>query len=140
MTRHMTTRQIKVHKTAEVSEKATIGNGVSVWNQSQIREGAKLGDNCIIAKNVYIDSGVVIGNNVKVQNNVSIYHGVTVEDGVFIGPHVVFTNDKNPRAINPDGSLKKDSDWEVSKTLVKNGTSIGAGAVILCGITLGDYC
>jgi len=128
-----------IHPTAEVSPKARIGKGTSIWNQAQIREDAQIGDNCIISKNVYIDFGVKIGNNVKIQNNVSVFHGVTIEDGVFIGPHVCFTNDKNPRAINPDGKLKKGEGWEVSKILVKKGASIGANSTILPGVTIGEF-
>ena len=80
-----------------------------------------------------------MGDNVKVQNYVSIYHGVTIEDGVFCGPHCVFTNDKRPRAVNPDGSLKAADDWEVVETRVKRGASIGANAVIVCGVTVGEW-
>ena len=91
-------------------------------------EGAVLGENCILSKGVYIDAGVKIGNNVKIQNGISVYHGVTLEDGVFCGPHCVFTNDKRPRAINPDGTLKGADDWVVSETLVRKGASLGAHA------------
>jgi len=70
---------------------------------------------------------------------VFVYHGVTVEDGVFLGPGVILTNDKLPRAINPDGSLKSDDDWEVSLTLVKRGAALGAGSVILPGVTIGAF-
>jgi len=128
-----------IHPTADISPKARIGKGTNIWNLAQIREDAQIGDNCVISKNVYIDFGVKIGNNVKIQNNVSIYHGVTIEDGVFIGPHVCFTNDKNPRAINPDGTLKKGEDWEISKILVKKGASIGANSTILPGIIIGEF-
>jgi len=131
--------KVKVHSSAEVSDKALIGDGSSIWNHAQVRAGAKIGKNCILSKNVYIDIGVSIGNNVKIQNNVSVFHGVVLEDGVFIGPHVCFTNDKLPRAVNPDGSLKKDDDWNVSKTLVKKGASIGANATIICGVTIGSW-
>ena len=130
---------IKIHPTAEVSKKAIVGNKTSIWNQAQIREKAKIGKNCIIGKNVYVDFGVIIGNNVKIENNVSIYHGVTIEDGVFIGPHTCFTNDKIPRAINPTGSLKKSTDWNLSKTLVKKGASIGANSTILSAIKIGKF-
>ena len=129
----------KKHKTAEIDDKAEIGDGTSIWHFSHVRKGAKIGKNCIIGQNVYIDNGVNIGNNVKIQNNVSIYHGVTIEDGVFIGPHVCFTNDLKPRAINPDGSLKSSKDWEVSKTLVKKGASIGANSTIISGITIENF-
>jgi acetyltransferase-like isoleucine patch superfamily enzyme len=128
-----------IHPTADISPKARIGEGTKIWNQAQIRENAQIGVNCIISKNVYIDFDVKIGNNVKIQNNVSVYHGVTIEDGVFIGPHVCFTNDENPRAINPDESLKKSEDWEILKILVKKGASIGANSVILPGITIGEF-
>lgn len=130
---------VKIHSTADVSPKAKIGSGSSIWNWAQVREGAEIGQNCIISKGVYIDSNVKIGNNCKVQNNVSVYHGVTIEDGVFVGPHVCFTNDMYPRAVNPDGSLKKATDWQVSETLVKEGAAIGANSTIRCGITIGKW-
>lgn len=130
---------VRIHPTAEVSEKAKIGEGTSIWNQSQVRENAVIGKNCIISKNVYIDCGVTIGSNVKIQNNVSVYHGVTVEDGAFIGPHVCFTNDLLPRSITEAGELKGTDDWTLSKTLVKQGASIGTNSTIICGITLGRF-
>ncbi|MCF8227283.1 MAG: acetyltransferase [Bacteroidales bacterium] len=129
----------KIHSTADVSDKAKIGEGTSVWHQSQIREGASLGENCIISKGVYIDYDVRIGSNVKIQNYVSVFHGVTLEDGVFVGPHVCFTNDLLPRAVNPDGSLKGGEDWSLSKTLIKEGAGIGANATIRCGVVIGRW-
>src|SRR3990170_3348388 len=110
---------VRVHPTAEVSPEAVIGPGTRIWNQAQVRAGARVGAGCIIGKNVYVDAGVVIGDRCKIQNNVSLFHGVTVEDGVFVGPHVCFTNDRVPRAVNPDGSAKTDDDWEVLPTLVR---------------------
>jgi UDP-2-acetamido-3-amino-2,3-dideoxy-glucuronate N-acetyltransferase len=128
-----------IHPTADVSPKAVIGEGTRVWQYVQIREEAHIGQNCILGKNVYIDFGVTLGDNVKIQNNVSVYHGVTIEDGVFLGPHCVFTNDKFPRAINPDGTLKGGADWELGKILVKYGAAIGANAVIVTGVTIGRW-
>ncbi|MHC4617116.1 MAG: acyltransferase [Planctomycetota bacterium] len=130
---------VRIHSTAEVSPKAEIGSGTSIWNQAQIREGATIGENCILGKDVYIDVGVYIGNCVKIQNGVSVFHGVTIEDGVFVGPHVCFTNDKYPRAINPDGSLKSSNDWQVSQTRIKYGAALGACSVILPGIMVGKW-
>lgn len=130
----------RVHPTAEVSPDAQIGAGVRIWNQVQVREGAAIGGETIIGKNSYVDFGVSIGPRCKIQNNVSVFHGVTIEDGVFLGPHVCFTNDRLPRAINPDGSPKGEEDWTVTLTLVKTGASVGAGSVILPGVTLGRFC
>lgn len=132
-------RQFFVHPTADVSPQASLGEGAKVWQHCQVREQAVIGRNCTLSKGVYIDSGVRIGNHVKIQNGISVYHGVTLEDGVFCGPHCVFTNDKQPRAINPDGSLKDVADWTVSETLVRTGASIGAHATIVCGVTIGRW-
>jgi UDP-2-acetamido-3-amino-2,3-dideoxy-glucuronate N-acetyltransferase len=130
---------IRIHPTADVSEKAIIGEGTSIWHQAQVREGVHIGDNCILGKGVYVDNDVAIGDNVKIQNYVSVYHGVTLEDGVFVGPHVCFTNDMNPRAINPDGSLKAADDWVLTRTLVKRGAALGANSTIRCGVTIGEW-
>ena len=128
-----------VDKTATVSDSATIGNNCKIWHFSHIRDGAVLGDDCIVGDFVYIDKNVKIGSKVKIQNSCLIYHGVEIEDGVFVGPGVVFTNDRYPRAINPKGELATDEDWEVSKTKVCYGASIGANCTILPGITVGKY-
>lgn len=131
---------MSVHRTAEIHKSAQIGKDTQIWHHSQIRENVTIGKNCIIGKNVYIDFGITIGNNVKIQNNCSLYHGLTIKDGVFIGPHTIFTNDKIPRAINPDGTLKGGADWKIGEILVKYGASIGAGCIILPGITIGKFC
>jgi acetyltransferase-like isoleucine patch superfamily enzyme len=128
-----------IHPTADVSPQAEIGEGTRVWANVQIRERAKLGRSCIVGRNSYIDFDVTIGDNVKIQNNASLYVGLTVEDGVFIGPHAIFTNDKLPRAINPDGSLKSVADWHVGKTRLQYGAAIGAGAIIVTGVTVGRW-
>lgn len=130
---------IRIHPTAEVSPQCEIGEGTSIWHQSQVRELAQIGMNCIIGKGVYIDAGVVIGDNVKIQNYVSVFHGVTLEDGVFVGPHVCFTNDLRPRAINPDGTLKGGDDWTLTNTLIRRGASLGANATVRCGVTIGEW-
>ncbi len=116
-----------------------LGENCKIWHQAQVREGASLGDNCIVGKGAYVDSGVQIGRNCKIQNRASVYHGVTIEDGVFVGPHVCFTNDLEPRAVNPDGSLKSDADWTESKTLVRSGAAIGANSTIVAGLTIGQW-
>jgi acetyltransferase-like isoleucine patch superfamily enzyme len=130
---------IRIHPTADVSQTAEIGSGTSVWHQAQIRERAIIGRECSLGKGVYVDFEVRIGNRVKIQNYVSIYHGVIIQDGVFIGPHVCFTNDLRPRAINPDLSLKAADDWVLSKTLICEGASLGANCTIVCGVTIGRW-
>jgi UDP-2-acetamido-3-amino-2,3-dideoxy-glucuronate N-acetyltransferase len=128
-----------IHETVDISKKSIIGNNISIWRNVQIREGSVIGDDCIIGKDVYIDKNVKIGNRVKIQNNACLFDGNEIEDGVFIGPYVCFTNDKKPRAINSDGSIKKSIDWSLSKTLVKYGASIGANSTILSGIIIGKF-
>ena len=135
----MSLAPLYVHPTAEVSPGATVGAGTRIWRQAHVREHAHIGESCNIGKGVYIDAHVHIGSNVKIQNQASIFEGVTLENGVFIGPHVCFTNDLLPRAITLDGRLKSADDWTVTPTLVKYGASIGAGAVIVCGITVGTF-
>ena len=135
----MLSNSVKIHQTAAVSDQAKIGSKTQVWNQSQVREGVSIGENSILGKDVYVDFDVQIGDNVKIQNGSYIYHGTTIEGGVFIGPGVIFTNDKKPRAINPDGSIKGNDDWEVGETFVKYGASVGAGSIILPGIIIGRF-
>lgn len=122
---------IIIHPTASVDPRAEIGSGSRIWINVQIRENAKIGSSCILSKDVYIDHAVTIGNACKIQNSVSVYNGVTIGDEVFVGPNACFTNDKVPRANNPD--------WSVTPTQVNSGASIGANATIVCGITIGEY-
>lgn len=129
----------RVHPSSVVSDKAEIGDGTQIWMFCQIREDVRIGKGCILGKGIYVDPGVTIGDNVKIQNNASIYTGVTIEDGVFVGPHVCFTNDKIPRAVNPDMSLKSADDWHVTPTLVKAGAALGANSTIVCGVTVGRW-
>jgi len=129
----------RVHPTADVSERASIGEGASIWHQAQVREGAVIGPGCIIGKGVYVGADVSLGANCKVQNYSCLYEGVTLEDGVFVGPEVVFTNDRFPRAINPDGTLKTTNDWHVGPSLVRYGAAIGSRSVIVPGITIGRW-
>ena len=128
-----------IHPSAEVADDAVVGENTKIWHLVQVRPGAHIGSECIFGRGVFVDGHVLIGNRVKVQNYVSIYDGVTIEDGVFVGPHVVFTNDKQPRAVNADGSLKSGSDWTISYTRICEGASLGANSTIVCGITVGRW-
>src|SRR3990172_884119 len=130
---------VRIHPSADVSKDAKIGEGSSIWHHAQVREGAVIGEECIIGKGVYVGADVKIGNRVKIQNYVSVYEGLTIEDGVMVGPHVCFTNDLLPRAINPDGKLKTGHDWKLIPTLVKEGAGLGANSTIRCGVTIGRW-
>jgi UDP-2-acetamido-3-amino-2,3-dideoxy-glucuronate N-acetyltransferase len=123
---------ITIHATAIVDKGAKIGDGCRIWHWVHICSGAKIGRDCSFGQNVFVGNDVLIGNNVKVQNNVSIYDAVTLEDDVFCGPSMVFTNVFNPRS----GVVRKD---EYRRTLVQRGSTIGANATIVCGVTLGEY-
>ena len=123
--------KVQIHPSASVDPSAQIGEGSMIWVNVQIREGTNIGKNCILSKDVYIDCNVSIGDECKIQNSVSVYDGVTIESQVFVGPNACFTNDKVPRAFN--------TDWQITKTLVKHGASLGANCTIICGIVIGEY-
>lgn len=124
---------VLVHESAYVDDGVEIGAGTKVWHFSHILPGSCVGEGCSIGQNVMIGPSVTIGRDCKIQNNVSLYAGVTLEDGVFCGPSCVFTNVINPRAE----ISRKD---EFKTTLVRRGSTIGANATIVCGVTLGAYC
>jgi acetyltransferase-like isoleucine patch superfamily enzyme len=122
-----------------IASDVRLGEGVIIYHPDLVNlYSCEIGDGCKIGAFVEIRKQVKIGRNVKIQAFAFIPEGVTVEDGVLIGPHVCFTNDKYPRAVNPDGSLMGADDWEIVPTLVKQGASIGANATIMCGITIGE--
>lgn len=121
-----------VHESSYVDDGATIGDDTQIWHFCHIMAKAKIGYKCNIGQNVFIADDVYIGDKCKIQNNVSLYKGVVIDDDVFIGPSVVFTNIRNPRAfIN-----RRD---EYSETIIKMGVTIGANVTIVCGITIGEY-
>jgi UDP-2-acetamido-3-amino-2,3-dideoxy-glucuronate N-acetyltransferase len=121
-----------IHESSYVDEGARVGTGTKIWHFCHVMPGATIGERCSLGQNVVVMNKVKIGNNVKVQNNVSIYEGVELEDDVFCGPSMVFTN-----VINPRSHISRKSEYR--RTLVQRGTSIGANATILCGVTLGEY-
>jgi len=122
---------IYIHPSANVSDAAIIGDRTKIWVNAQIRENVTIGEDCIISKDVYVDEGVSIGSGCKIQNSVSVYNGVTIGDDVFVGPNVSFTNDKVPRAFN--------TNWQITKTKINKGVSLGANSTIICGIEIGEY-
>lgn len=128
-----------IHETALVEPGVILGKNVRIWMQVQVRSGAVIGDGSIVGKGAYVGLDVKIGRNCKIQNAVSLFKGVELGNGVFIGPHVCFTNDKVPRAVNPDMKAKGTNDWNISSTKVDDGASIGAGSIILPGIAIGAW-
>jgi acetyltransferase-like isoleucine patch superfamily enzyme len=92
-----------------------------------------------VGKGAYVDAGVTIGDRVKIQNGCQVYHGATVMDGAFLGPGVILTNDRYPRAIRPDGSLKRADDWIVGQIVIEQGASVGAGAIVVPPVTVGAF-
>jgi len=122
---------VTIHPTAEVSGRATVGDGTQIWHQAQVRENARIGRNCRLGKGAYVDKNVVLGDDCKLQNQATLYDGVTCGNGVFIGPHAVFTNDRFPRAVSKD--------WKIVPTVVEDGVSVGANATVICGVRLGRY-
>ena len=130
---------VRIVDSADVDERAEIGDGTSVWHLAQVREGVRMGRNCIVGRGAYIGSGVRMGDNCKVQNYALVYEPAVLEDGVFIGPAVVLTNDTFPRAVNPDGSLKSAHDWEPTGVTIREGASIGARAVCVAPVTIGRW-
>lgn len=135
----MLLRQKRNTLLVQISPLTEMGKDVKTDDFVIVGDRCRIGRECKIHHFVHIDDDVVIGNRVKIQNNVMIPHGVTLEDGVFVGPSVVFTNDKNPRSVTPDGLLKSGDDWTMTPTLVKEGASLGGGAVIVCGVTIGKW-
>lgn len=120
------------HESSFVDDGVTIGDNTKIWHFCHILKGSNIGKNCSFGQNCVVGPNVRVGNGVKVQNNISIYEGVEIEDDVFLGPSMVFTNVINPRAF----IVRRN---EFKKTILKKGSSIGANATIVCGVTIGEY-
>ncbi len=130
---------VRIMPSAEVDERAIVGDGSSIWHLAQVRENAVLGRNCVIGRGAYVGNGVHVGDNCKIQNYALVYEPAVLEDGVFIGPAVVLTNDTFPRAVNPDGTLKSGADWELVGVTLREGSSVGARAVCVAPVTVGRW-
>ena len=100
--------------------------------------GCTIGDRTKIGAFVEIQKNAFIGADCKISSHTFVCEGVTIDDGCFVGHGVMFTNDKYPRSVNPDGSMQTEKDWKVIPTLVKKGASIGTNATVICGITIGE--
>src|SRR5580692_5250239 len=100
--------------------------------------GCEVGDDTRIGAFVEVQKQASIGKRCKISSHTFICSGVVIEDGVFIGHGVIFINDRHPRAVNGDGSVQTESDWELEETRIRSGASIGSGAIIMCGVTVGE--
>ena len=118
-----------IHKLTDCQ--AIIPKSTNVWQFCVIFPKAQIGENCNICSHCLIENDVKIGNNVTIKSGVQVWDGITIEDNVQVGANVTFTNDRYPRAKNPN--------WIMERTLIKKGASIGAGCTLLCGITIGEY-
>lgn len=128
-----------VKDSAQVADSATLGDGTTVWELAQIRENASLGTGCIVGRGAYVGTGCQLGNNVKLQNHALVYEPATLGNGVFIGPAAVLTNDQYPRAVDPEGNLKRASDWVAVGVEIADGASIGARAVCVAPLKIGRW-
>ncbi len=122
-------------------ESPHVGDGTRVWAFAHILKGAVVGCDCNIGDHAFVEGGALIGDRVTIKNGVLIWDGVVIEDDAFIGPGVVFTNDlypRSPRMPEVGNRYSCPENWRVP-TRVCRGASIGAGAVIVCGVTIGSF-
>lgn len=120
----------RIHPSADV-QSSVIGEGTNIWQYVVVLPKARIGRDCNICAQVFIENDVVVGDRVTIKNGVQLWDGLRVEDDVFIGPNVTFTNDKFPRSKVYPGAFPN--------TTVRKGASIGGGAVILPGLTIGEH-
>ena len=125
--------------TADVDDRAEIGDGTLVWHLAQVREGASVGAGCVLGRGAYIGPGVRLGDHCKVQNYALVYEPARLGHGVFIGPAAVLTNDVNPRAVNPDGTLKSGDDWDAVAVTIDDGAAVGARSVLIAPVHIGAW-
>eukprot|EP01036_Dinobryon_divergens_P041423 gene41423-54911_t len=122
-----------------IADSVQLGTDVRVFQPTLVNlYGCIIGDETKVGAFVEIQKGASIGRRCKISSHSFICEGVEIGDEVFVGHGVMFTNDRYPRATNPDGSLQTEADWKVEPTRVERGASIGTHATILCGVTIGE--
>jgi acetyltransferase-like isoleucine patch superfamily enzyme len=125
---------------AAIVESDRIGAGTRIWAFTHVLGGASIGDDCNVGDHCYIESGAIVGDRVTIKNGVAVWEGVVLEDGVFVGPAVTFMNDKRPRSPRlPEARHVYADDAWLERTLVRHGATLGAAAVILPGVTIGEF-
>jgi UDP-2-acetamido-3-amino-2,3-dideoxy-glucuronate N-acetyltransferase len=110
-------------------ESDSIGPGTRIWAFAHVMPGARIGADCNVCDHTYVEGDVIVGDRVTIKSGVFLWDGLRVEDDVFIGPQATFTNDRSPRSRQP---------FQLQRTVLRRGASIGAGAVLLPGITVGE--
>jgi len=123
--------------TIKIAPDVKMGNDVKIYGFVNLY-GCEIGDETKVGTFVEVQKNVLIGKRCKIQSHTFICEGVTIEDDVLIGHGVIFINDRDPKAVNEDGSLQTDNDWTCIPTLVKKRASIGSNATIMCGVTIGQ--
>jgi acetyltransferase-like isoleucine patch superfamily enzyme len=131
----------RIHPTALVEDGVSIGAGTSIWDNVHVRRGTSIGANCIVGEKTYLAPDVRVGDLCKINAFVYICSAVTLEDGVMVAAHTVFTNDRFPRATDPDvrALRSSDADEHTLPTLVRRGATIGANCTIGCDLTIGEF-
>lgn len=122
---------------SSIAPDVILGEGVQIFRFVNLY-GCRIGDGTRVGTFVEIQRNAIIGKRCKISSHTFICEGVEIEDECFIGHNVVFINDRHPLAVNDDGSLQSAADWKVIPTRVRRRASIGSGAVILCGVTIGE--
>ncbi len=120
-----------------ISPDVKLGQNVKIYDFTNLY-GCEVGDDTKIGTFVEIQKGAKVGRSCKISSHTFICEGVTIEDDVFVGHGVTFTNDRYPRAVAENGALQTEEDWLCEPTVVKRGASIGSGATLLCGVTVGE--
>lgn len=120
-----------------IADNVKLGKNVKIYAFTNLY-GCELGDDVKVGTFVEIQKGARIGNRCKISSHSFLCEGVVLEEEVFIGHGVMFTNDRLPRATAADGKLQTEADWHCESTIIKKGASIGSGATLLCGITVGE--
>jgi acetyltransferase-like isoleucine patch superfamily enzyme len=135
------TASIVFRHPSALCESQDIGAGTHVWAFAHVMDGAVVGQNCNIGDHAFVEKGAIVGDRVTIKNGVMIWDGVTIENDAFVGPGVIFTNDRYPRSRRLAEAKKryKNKDNWITSTKVLRGASIGAGAIILPGITIGRF-
>ena len=122
-----------------IDSSARIGRGTVIWDRTKIRENAEIGEDCSLGIGVYIGPGVIVGSQVLIQNGAQIYEPAKIEQQAFIGPNVVLTNDRLPRAVDKDGNRQTESSWQKLGVNIGMGASVGANSVCIGPISIGDW-